>query len=288
MTDMTIPPIRLLAFALFWLLLSGAAAGSAFQPFFDDNPDTRHAPEPPALTPLDSGVLALCGDWGARVQAHDFEKLLLDPAHRDSLQRIHEALDGRVYSRATDPVEFVRQLRRAWFEQNGFRHIFCGEPGVGRDLGGLHYAPRYWQAQNEGWAGYRKLARDPHRRPLEKCRRHFMRERIEPPLYSISVSFLNPRDPGNNVKCVAGYHHHMDAERLLIVATRAFRQANGRADRDVTTACLYETAIDEVDPHYSTLVIRQRAIRTFYPLPDRRPYCRKDQGDFRACLCSRL
>ncbi|KAA3629932.1 MAG: hypothetical protein DWQ08_06615 [Proteobacteria bacterium] len=278
-------PIRyLLALAL----SLSPGVGFGFEPFFDDNPATRHAPEAPPLTDLDLDVLILCGGWGAPVEARDFEAMLLEREHRAALERIHAALGGRVFSGTDDLAEFVRQLRRAWFEQHGFKHIFCGEPGVGRDLGGFHYAPRYWQAQDEGWAGYRALARDAKRRPVAKCRKPYLRERVAPPVFNISIAFVNPEEPSNDVKCLGGYHYRMDAENMLIAATAAFKQANRRVGKNVTESCFYETRFDGIEPHYSNLVIRSRAIRTFYPLADSKPYCRKNRRDFTACLCSRL
>jgi hypothetical protein len=279
------PPIRFLIVLLLALIVPSV---SAFEPFFDDNPATRHAPEDPALTDLDLDVLILCGEWGSRVAAADFERMMLKPENLEATNRIREALGARVYSGSQDTREFVRQLRRAWFEQKGFEHIFCGEPGVGRDLGGLHYAPRYWQAQERGWAGYRPLARDAGRRPVAKCREPYLRERVDPPIFNISIAFVNPDDPRNNVKCLGGYHREMNAERLLIAATAAFKQANRRVDRDETASCFFETRLAGVESYLSNLVIRRRAIRTFYPLVDKRPYCRRDRRDYTACLCSRI
>ncbi len=260
----------------------------AYQPFFDNNPATRYAPDEPELTDLDLDILLLCGGWGARVEAKEFESLMLKPEHRETLDRIHKAVGGRIFSPAGDLQEFARQLRRAWFEQKGFKHIFCGEPGIGRDLGGFHYAPRYWQAQDENWAGYRVLKRDHNQRPVEKCRKHYLRENIKPPIFNLSIEFSNPEAPRNNVKCLGGYHREMNAERLLIAGTRAFKQANRRIGKNATEACLFETRVDGVVVHYSKLVIKKRAIRTFYALPDTKPYCRKNRKDIRACLCSEL
>jgi len=268
------------------LLVGGPV--QAYQPFFDDDPATLHAPEDPQLTDLDLDVLLLCGAWGGLVEAAAFEEMMLKVQHRAALQRIHQALGGRVLSSTDDMPEFVRQLRRVWFEQKGFHHVFCGEPGVGQDLGGLHYAPRYWQAQEQGWAGYRRLERDPNRRPVERCRRFYIKEQIRPPIYSISVAFDKPGESGNGVKCLGGYHLQMDAERLLIAGTQAFKQANRRVGKNVTEACLVETRLPGVEPYFSTLVIKRRALRSFYPLADRKPYCRKNKRDYRDCLCSRL
>lgn len=90
------------------------------------------------------------------------------------------------------------------------------------------------------------------------------------------------------MKCLGGYHREMNAERLLIAGTRAFKQANRRIGKNVTEACLFETRVDGVAVHYSKLVIKKRAIRTFYALPDTKPYCRKNRKDMRVCLCSAL
>ena len=110
----------------------------------------------------------------------------------------------------------------------------------------------------------------------------------DPPIYSISIAFDNPEEPENNVKCLGGYHLQMDAERVLIAATQAFKQANRRVGKNATESCLVETRLPGVEPYFSTLVIRQRALRTFYPLADRKPYCHKNKRDYRDCLCSRL
>ena len=278
---------KLLILSCLAVLLYPATA-TAYKPFFDNNPATRHAPQEPELTDLDLDVLLLCGDWGGRVEARDFEAMMMKAEHRETLLRIHKGVGGRVFSSTNDMREFVVQLRRAWFEQKGFKHIFCGEPGVGRDLGGFHYAPRYWQAQDEGWAGYRPLIRDHNKRPVEKCRQHFIRERVDPPIFNISIAFDNPKHPRNNVKCLGGYHLEMNAERLLIAVSRAFKQANKRIGKNVTEACLYETRVKGVEKHYSNLVVKRRAIRTFYALPEKKPYCRKNRRDVSACYCSKL
>ena len=270
-----------------WLFSVTHVAG-AFNPFFDEDPATKFAPEDPDLIDLDLDVLELCGDWGARVEAVDFERMLLRESNRESLKRIYQALHQRVYRKTDDLTDFVAQLRRVWFEQKGFKHVFCGEPGEGADLGGLHYAARYWQAEDNGWAGYRKLKQNYKSRPLEKCRKFFLKEKLAHPIYSISVEFKNPQDPGNSVKCLSGYHHQLNAERLLIAGTMAFKQANKRAGKNAKEACLYPTQIPGVAKHHSLLVIKQRALRTFYPVADKKPYCKKNKKNFRDCYCSRL
>jgi hypothetical protein len=274
-------------FAVF-LSVSPFSNALAFEPFFDTDPATRHAPEDPELTDLDLDVLALCGNWGDRVEARDFERMLLKTSNRAALARMRQALGSRIYGKASDDEEFVRQLRRVWFEQKGFKHVFCGEPGQGRDLGGLHYAARYWQAQDRAWAGYRKLPAKQSQR-LEKCRAPYLREQIKPPVYSISLEFSNPERGGRKaVKCLSGYNRLMNAEDLLIAGTQAFKQANKRVAKNAKEACLFETKVGASPMHYSTLVIKQRALRTFYPLADKKPYCRKNKKNISACFCSKL
>lgn len=268
-------------------LLLPLAAG-AFQPFFDKDPRTVHAPEDPPLTDFDLEVLQLCGDWGAEVDAVDFERMMLKPANAPVVERLRNALDSRIYTRANDSEQFVRELRRVWFEQKGFKHVFCGEPGEGQDLGGLHYAARYWQAQDKGWAGYRRLNANPDARPEYKCRAFYLKERIRPPIYSISVEFQNPAEPQNNVKCLTGYHREMNAEEILLAGTQAFTLVNERVGKNSKEGCLFETRLAGKEPFYSTFVIKQRALRTFYPLAEQTPYCKKNKRDFRDCLCSNL
>ncbi len=270
------------------LCLAFSASAWAFQPFFDDDKATRHAPPEPELTDFDLEVLTLCGGWGAHVEARDFERMMLRKENHKVAERIREALGSRIYGKAGDLDEFVRQLRRVWFEQKGFQHVFCGEPDVGRDLGGLHYAARYWQAQDEGWAGYRKLEKQPNKRPLEKCRAHYLREQIAPPVYTVGVEFRYPNGGGSGVKCLSGYHRDMNAERILIAGTQAFKVANKRVGKNSKEACLFETRLEEVPSHYNTMVIKQRALRTFYPQAEKKPYCKKNKKDIQACLCSRL
>ena len=80
----------------------------------------------------------------------------------------------------------------------------------------------------------------------------------------------------------------MDTEKILIAGTQAFKQANRRVGKNTTAACTFETKVEGVDKHYSKLVVKSRAIRTFYALPEKKPYCREKPQDFKACLCSRL
>lgn len=281
-------PYPVLTGILALLLATLTGGAGAFQPFFDEKASTRAIPQEPELTDLDLEILTLCGGWGAHVEARDFERMLMKKENKAAVERMRKALGSRIYGKTGDRDEFVRQLRRVWFEQKGFQHVFCGEPGRGKDLGGLHYAARFWQAQDEGWAGYRKLNKKANQRPLEKCRGRYLQEKAAEPIYAVSIEFKNPSNPRNEVKCLGSYNRKMSAEDILIAGTLAFKQANKRVGKNSKEACLFETRRPDVPTHYSKLVIKQRALRTFYPMPEKKPYCRKNKRDFKACLCSRL
>ncbi|MCU7960766.1 MAG: EndoU domain-containing protein [gamma proteobacterium symbiont of Bathyaustriella thionipta] len=282
-------PARVLA-GMLWLLLFSSSGVFAYQPFFDNDPSSRYAPQDPPLTDFDLDVLLLCAGWGDEVKATDFEQMLLAPSNSLVLARIRQALASRIYTRSESDRQFVRELRRLWFEQKGFKHVFCGEPSIDR-LGGLHYAARYWQAQDEGWAGYRPLKADYKKRPQPACRKFFLRQQIKPPVYSISMEYRRPQQAASGIKCLGGYNREMSAEDILIAATAAFKQAYRRLRQkrgSNTQACLYAVNLAGKSKHYSTLVIKRDALRTFYPLADKKPYCASNKRDFSACLCSHL
>ncbi len=272
-------------FAISVLLITTNAY--ALNAFFDNDPQTRFAPQEPELTDFDLDVLDLCGGWGAEVKAINFEKMMLADRNKDTLKRIKKALGNRIFSASKHDKQFVHDLRRVWFEQEGFKHVFCGEPNR-YNLGGFHYSLRYWQAQDKGWAGYRKLIKNYNKRPIAKCRKFYLKEKLNPPIFSTSVSYIDPETGKNRVKCVSGYHRLMNAQSILIAGTKAFKQANKRVGKNSKEACLYQTKEANVPKHFSTLVIKQRALRTFFPIADKRPYCKKNKKNYKVCLCSNL
>lgn len=269
------------------LILSCSSSVFALQPFFDNNKATFYAPEKPAITDFDKDVLKLCGGWGAHVNAVDFETMLASKSNNELVERLQKALGNRIFNKTKTKKEFIHQLRRVWFEQKGFQHVFCGEP-ESYDLGGFHYAARYWQAQEKGWAGYRKLAKNIKKRPIAQCQKFYLKEQIRPPIYSLSIQYQVPGSSKKRVKCLSGYNHEMNAEAILIAGTRAFKQANKHVGKNTKEACLYQSRQDNIGKHYSQMVIKRRALRTFYPIADKRPYCRKNKKDIKACLCTNL
>jgi hypothetical protein len=117
---------------------------TGFIPFFDneDRPANDATPRPPTLSAFDRAMLKVCGDWGARPTRADFRAALDDPAVAADVTRIYDALGGAVLGPRRDPVGFREELTGIWFDEDGFRHIFCGEPSGGT-IGGLHFVGRY-------------------------------------------------------------------------------------------------------------------------------------------------
>ncbi len=215
--------------------------GHDFRPVFDtvNQGPQDPTPAPPRLGPVDLAVLNLCGDWGAPVSPADFRSFLdAQPSLRDSLKA---TLGG-------DESALVR----AWFDADGFRHILCGEPDQrgddGWSLGGLHYMGRYLQAQRNGWLGLLQGG----------C----SVVEIDPPIYTSGVEFLTP-DGGIATKCVNGYALGLTAPDILLEVTKILRLARdgfgGRED-----ACRYRV-LDDGNAYYAVFVMRDGAIRTFYP-----------------------
>jgi hypothetical protein len=234
-------------------------------PFFnaDDHGSNDPSPRPPNLNAFDRAMLKVCGDWGANPRRTAFRTALDEPALAADVKRIHDALDGRVLGSRRDPRRFKDELASIWFDEGGFRHIFCGEPSGGT-IGGLHFVGRYLQMQEQGWGGL-----------ADRCNS----TEIEPPVYTLGVRYRIPRG-GLRTACPKGYALNLDASEILIEATKAFRlmlpRASGKA------MCLHRIAEANERPFLTVFVIKNRAVRTFYP--DASPTC---EGNRPAenCMC---
>lgn len=212
-----------------------------FQPVFDSLNQGPQDPTPPApaLGPADQAVLEVCGGWGAPVTEAAFRAFLeAQPSLRESMVA---TLQGDLDT-----------LVRAWMGADGFRHILCGEPDQRDDgdwaLGGLHYQGRYLQAQRNGWLGLLQGG----------C----SVVETDPPVYTSGVEFLTP-DGGVGTKCINGYALGLTAPDILLEVTKIFRLARdgfgGRSD-----VCRYRV-LDDGNAYYAVFVMRDGAIRTFYP-----------------------
>jgi hypothetical protein len=185
------------------------------------------------------------------------------PELADDLSRIREALGSAVRGGAVSRARFADELTALWFAEDGFRHVFCGEPGEDR-LGGLHFKGRFLQMQERGWGG------------LAACER----SEIDPPIYTIGVEYLTPSGQRERV-CPKGYSIGLGARALLIEATKAFRSQ--QVHRAGEAMCLHRIGTARSRSYYAVLVSRSGAIRTFYP--DVSPSCDRRSPPER-CLCS--
>lgn len=230
----------------------------AFESFFDNDPNTRHAPELPILDAFDLGVLSVCGGWGGRVDKQAFIRLLKDVRHESTVRMIYNGLDGRV--KTPQPLAgFIAELANVWFSKNAFEHIFCGEPND-RNLGGMHFVGRFIQAQKYGWAGYVSVTKNAH--ASDKCRKD--KESIDAPIYSTAIEYAAHDE--RKIKCVSGYNVEMNAAEILLEATLAYRVARTTRSHG-KYACLHRVpSTVNYSSHYAVLVIDNDSIRTFYPL----------------------
>jgi len=238
---------------------------SGFVPFFDtDNRPNDPSPPPPTLSAFDHAVLKVCGGWGTRPRATDFRAMLDDPALAADIDRIYNALNHSILGPPRNPSQFRNELTSIWFDQDGFRHIFCGESSGGT-IGGLHFVGRYLQMQEEGWGGL-----DTRCNSTE----------IVPPVYTFGVRYRIARG-GIRRACPKGYALNLNASEILIDATKALKlmlpRTSGKA------MCLYKVEEPNERAYLAVFVIKSGAVRTFYP--DASPTCDRNRPA-ENCLCA--
>lgn len=237
-------------------------------PFFDDEDNPVKVgvggmaditPPAPQLNAFDLAVNATCGTPGKPASPAEFQQLMQN--HPDVLQRIRSFTDNRVYANRPEPVSdeaFLHDLTDAWSTLDAFSHIFCGQPGEGGRIGGLHFYGRYAELQASATA----------------CRMSNYRQNEVVPgvLYTMGVA-MQGADGKIYRHSTKGYGLTLDAEDILKTATRAFAQ--NPAPGNVSTACLLPVS-DDGKQFTVVFVRRARGIRTFYPdaTPDpREPAC---------------
>jgi hypothetical protein len=210
------------------------------------------------LDAFDEAVLSVCGGWGRRVDKQVFINLLQDTRHDKVGETIYRGVDGTVRTQQSRS-RFVAELANIWFSENGFAHVFCGEPSK-RDLGGMHFFGRYLQAQQQGWAGYISVTGD--QRAREKCRKD--KESIDSPIFATAIQYTV--NNARNIKCLSGYDTEMNAADILIEATRAYKTARAKRSHG-KFVCLHHVAgTASYSSHYAVFVTDGDGIRTFYPL----------------------
>jgi Bacterial EndoU nuclease len=224
-------------------------------PFFDnqDNPvpvanprgqQLDISPPAPQLNEFDQALLQACGDIGTNVNPERFKQLMR--SHSAILQEIQQAAGGELRPGRKGNSEFIQDLTNIWFQHKGFDHIFCGEVRSAQKIGGLHFAGRYLQLQNQGIAGIL---------PNNEANQ----EAIPGVAYTFGVVIKQ----GNKTMTdtLKGYGYLSNAEEILVDATRLFKQ-----QETFEGACIANIKDVETGKTIPTVFVRKEgAIVTYYP-----------------------
>ena len=171
-------------------------------------------PPPPPLDAFDRAVLEVCGPWGSVPRAAAFRAMLDRPDLAADVDAIYTALGRGLGERRTDLDGFKSALTRVWFDQSGFEHIFCGEPGTGRSAGSIT-AAAISSCRSRAMAGQMTRA---------ECRI----TEIEPPVYTFGVTGTADRERADRQGLPQGLPADLSARDILIEATLAFESTMGR------------------------------------------------------------
>ena len=241
---------------------AAASTGQACLPFFDDkdNPvpigksgkKADITPEAPMLNDFDRAVMQVCGGPLKRVTRDEFKEMMREYSH--ILMELREFTDGRVFAdrpARSAPEDYLNDLTDAWFNKDGFNHIFCGERGKTKNgvtsIGGLHHHGRYLQLQKSRQA----------------CRLPGGRNEVEPGLiYSMGVRMKSPAG-GELISPIKGYGLTLSAQDIFKIATRALKQ-NPKSKKSRKLGRWLPVQDEGRD--FTTVFVRsQQGIVTFYP-----------------------
>jgi Bacterial EndoU nuclease len=233
----------------------GSSGGGATNPFFDtvNNPVSGLAyptsgsydmtPAPPTLSTFDQSVTNLCGAPGTTVTATQFQTLM------NNYPTVLSSIKTRMgVSSSVSDASFLTTLTNIWFSSaQGFNHVICGEPVAGGAIGGLHFAGRYLQLQNQGLA--------------ERVPNNTASEEVFPgAIYTVGAKVLV--NGGVSQSSIKGYGYTLSAEDILAVGGRAYlMNPNTTATNQV---CNY-TVTDDGYTFTTVFVRRNGGVRTFYP-----------------------
>ncbi|WDM85558.1 EndoU domain-containing protein [Ehrlichia sp. JZT12] len=238
---------------------------SGIHPFFktDQYDKCNDLPVAPTLNEFDEAVLDVCGDWGSNPKMEDFKKLLNKKEYRKYVDELYEGLNHQVFTPNADLTTFKNELAELWFSRNGFTHVMCGEPRLGK-LGGMHFFGRYLQAQQNEWAGRYYNSR--------------LVDEISDRVFTIGVKFKNTN--GNlTVDARKGYDL-LHANEIILHATKAYKGFAERSGLQArrTRHCLYDS-----EGITYVFVARKGGVVTFFA--DLTPHCGRGEKE---CSCVRL
>jgi Bacterial EndoU nuclease len=236
-------------------------------PFFDniDNPVSVNfpvggqkdiTPPPPPLEKFDERVLAMCGPgFNAPVSEQSFRMLLKD--FPDVFSKLKSAAGGSLKPNRSSDAVFTDDLVQIWFDEDGFKHILCGETDTKRvnnvpNLGGLHFYGRYLQLQNQSGI---KAGR-------------FIGSATKQEVIDRSIYTFGTRVVQGNVKIaeapIKGYPYTLSAQEILINATKASKLFNPPAGQ-AAASCLLMVSDPDAAPFQAVFVEKGGPIITFYP-----------------------
>jgi len=239
-----------------------SSPNSSLLPFFDteNNPVSvdfpRSAqkdisPPPPKLEEFDRKVLALCGPgFDAPVSNVKFRQLMT--FYPDIVRKLKQATGGELKPSRSADSQFLDDLTAIWFEQRGFKHIFCGEQD-GKSIGGLHFVGRYLEFQQNGIGG--RILRTGNGKKATQ-------EVVDGEIYTFGVAIVqNGRVIADNP--IKGYPYTLNAQETLLEGTRGFKLF--KSDSKESKGCLLTIAVPGTKPYQAVFVKKAGAIRTFYP-----------------------
>jgi Bacterial EndoU nuclease len=232
-------------------------SNSKLLPFFDQvnnpvsvgiprNQRVDITPNPPGLNAFDQKVLQTCGAFGSKVNTISLRRLFVESP--DVIQNVKRSVGGELFPGRSSEQQFRDDLITVWSDRSGFEHIFCGQVRGARQIGGLHFAGRYLQLQNQGIAG-----RLPNNSGAEEV--------VEGEIYTLGVE-VRQGDRVVTRDSKKGYSYVSNAQEILTDATqafKAFRSGNGKQ------ACLFTVRDNAAPPFKAVFVKTNRAIVTFYP-----------------------
>lgn len=187
---------------------------------------------------FDKKILELCGNLSSSgPTGEEFIAMLNKPENAFIAKTIYEELDHKVITENTSLDKFIEELAQIWFHQNGFAHVFCGQP-KNKKLRGLHFSPRLDEVSQNEWAKIIEHKSEP----------------VHDTVDIVKIEFLNKKREIRQ-KNMLTVDKTLHANDILVYATQAFKMIKDK-EGEVNYGLNGYTGI---------FVKRDNAIITFYP-----------------------